>query len=958
MVSNTHQIGVNNRGGETTALSTSPESAAISLLCVDDDPQILTLLKSFLEREPGFIVETSTSAAGALDLLEERHFDAVLSDYYMPEMDGIALLREIRARGIPALFVIFTGRHIARVAIDTLNNGGNFYMQKGSEFLDEIPKLIEFLRKRKASGISGDEVHAPITRTHSFAEHQMDLLASFLPDGIITYINEAYSRSMGLKTGEISGTKFFSQIPEPERPEVTKLVAGLSPEKPGIYIEHPFNSPDGVSHIFQWGYSAIFDDNGSAREVLAQGRDVSKIVHLAGAPKEDTVTSDSHVSSETPAGPVSAAAHPVPSIETLAESVESLQYPIFAVNPEGTVIAWNSAIAEVTGISGDEVIGKGNYAYSEPFYGEKRPMLVDYIIRPEGIPGFSLPQTIKRDGDAFIGSVEDVNLRGKPMLMGGRATAIHDASGAIIAAVQSILVSEHHLAGTVDNLYEEEHYIGGVSSVILKVTGKGLAGAISGAIGSAPGGYGVYATDKRLFVVHNPELDATRDNGVQFGTFIVDELFGTNVDLGVRSIQNLERMKIFEVWRNDLVSIEMKKPRLLAGYLVFQTRNGESFRIYIDHQKAFTHLEQLMMLFYPEILKDKMQTIDNSDLAWIDEIQAFDLVGNLQLDEPLREAAKYIRSMPEGSSPLKPTALPQQTVTAGEWTDLRLAIEPIQYPIFAIDKTGTVIAWNSAIAKFTGIEAGVMIGKGNRAYAVPFYGETKPMLIDYIVMPPDADIPGVMPEITREGDTFIGDLETVTIGGKPMLLWGKGTGIYDPKGTIIAAIQSILVSQQQVPRYADEDLFEESYIGGISSITVKVGQEGTVGAIAGALGSTTGGYGVYATDQRLFIIHNPELDASKSEGLQFSTFILEELFGTTVDTRPRSIGELESRKVFEVPRRDIASIEMKKPMLLAGFIVFKTKSGESFRVYIDHKRAYIHLDQLLRMFYPEITRFE
>ncbi len=42
---------------------------------------------------------------------------------------------------------------------------------------------------------------------------------------------------------------------------------------------------------------------------------------------------------------------------------------------------------------------------------------------------------------------------------------------------------------------------------------------------------------------------------------------------------------------------------LLAGHIIFKTRTGEAFRIYIDHQKAFTHIDQLLRLFYPEILR-------------------------------------------------------------------------------------------------------------------------------------------------------------------------------------------------------------------------------------------------------------------------------------------------------------------------------------------------------------------
>ena len=56
-------------------------------------------------------------------------------------------------------------------------------------------------------------------------------------------------------------------------------------------------------------------------------------------------------------------------------------------------------------------------------------------------------------------------------------------------------------------------------------------------------------------------------------------------------------------------------------------------------------------------------------------------------------------------------------------------------PTFVIDRDGIVIAWNRALEDLTGTNAGAMIGKGNYEYAVPFYGERKPMLANLILMP-------------------------------------------------------------------------------------------------------------------------------------------------------------------------------------------------------------------------------
>ena len=80
----------------------------------------------------------------------------------------------------------------------------------------------------------------------------------------------------------------------------------------------------------------------------------------------------------------------------------------------------------------------------------------------------------------------------------------------------------------------------------------------------------------------------------------MDELFGMTVDTRQKSIKELEKLKVFEAWKKDITRISMKKPVLLSGYLTFTVEKSGSFRIYIDHKKSFTHLEQLMQSFCPE----------------------------------------------------------------------------------------------------------------------------------------------------------------------------------------------------------------------------------------------------------------------------------------------------------------------------------------------------------------------
>lgn len=135
----------------------------ISVLLVDDEPVILDIARAFLERHGEFNVTTIQSAKEALTNLGEKTFDAVVSDYEMPEMNGLEFLRTIREQGNLIPFIIFTGRGREDVVIEALNIGADYYIQKGgdprAQFTELAYKIREAVRKRK-------EVHAAVTQDH------------------------------------------------------------------------------------------------------------------------------------------------------------------------------------------------------------------------------------------------------------------------------------------------------------------------------------------------------------------------------------------------------------------------------------------------------------------------------------------------------------------------------------------------------------------------------------------------------------------------------------------------------------------------------------------------------------------------------------------------------------------------------------------------------------------------
>ena len=118
----------------------------ISVLYVDDEPDLLDLGKIFLERTGDFRVTIATGVNEALSAMEGSEFETIISDYQMPGMDGIGFLKHLRSHGNKIPFILFTGRGREEVAIEALNNGADFYLQKGGDPSAQFAELANKVR--------------------------------------------------------------------------------------------------------------------------------------------------------------------------------------------------------------------------------------------------------------------------------------------------------------------------------------------------------------------------------------------------------------------------------------------------------------------------------------------------------------------------------------------------------------------------------------------------------------------------------------------------------------------------------------------------------------------------------------------------------------------------------------------------------------------------------------------
>ncbi|MFH1570525.1 MAG: response regulator [Gemmatimonadota bacterium] len=160
---------------------TAPEQRQRAVVViVDDEEMVLTSLSSFLELETDYEVATFTDPAAALRYVEERDVDLVISDYLMPEMDGITFLAQVRQRRPEVPRVILTGYSDKENAIKGINEVGLFqYIEKPWDNEDLRLVIRNGLEKQHLMRQLRDKV-AQINRAYADLQGiQQDILKAF-----------------------------------------------------------------------------------------------------------------------------------------------------------------------------------------------------------------------------------------------------------------------------------------------------------------------------------------------------------------------------------------------------------------------------------------------------------------------------------------------------------------------------------------------------------------------------------------------------------------------------------------------------------------------------------------------------------------------------------------------------------------------------------------------------------
>jgi PAS domain S-box-containing protein len=95
----------------------------------------------------------------------------------------------------------------------------------------------------------------------------------------------------------------------------------------------------------------------------------------------------------------------------------------FAIDLKGKIIAWNRAIEEMTGVNAEDMFGKGDYEYSLPFYGLRRPILIDLIFRSHEEIEKNY-RFVKNEGDVLLTEADVPSKRGASCSLGGSPSIV------------------------------------------------------------------------------------------------------------------------------------------------------------------------------------------------------------------------------------------------------------------------------------------------------------------------------------------------------------------------------------------------------------------------------------------------------------------------------------------------------------------------------------------------------
>ncbi len=247
------------------------------------------------------------------------------------------------------------------------------------------------------------------------AENSGDVIFTMAPDLRFTYVSPSILKMIGTPADQVMKMN-FQELGTPESLErvmaeyrrILPLVqAGQSPTSL-MEVEH-FRA-DGTTVWSEVSVRTMRDSQGNHAGYVGVSRDIDSRKRSERALRE--------------------------SERRLADIIDFLPIATLVIDNAGRVAAWNRALEEMTGFRSEDMLGKGNYEYAVPFYGERRPILIDMVDAPDRHPGTGYRNVRLQGG--ILTAESQATLAGKDVVLMGFAGRLLGADGEVCGAIESI----------------------------------------------------------------------------------------------------------------------------------------------------------------------------------------------------------------------------------------------------------------------------------------------------------------------------------------------------------------------------------------------------------------------------------------------------------------------------------------------------------------------------------------
>lgn len=250
-------------------------SAEISVVHVDDEPRLAELVGEFLERQDGALtVATYTDPKEALERVStDERVDCVVSDYDMPEQNGIELLEAIRSVRPDVPFILYTGKGSEDVATEALAAGATDYLQKESGtsqytvLSNRIRNAVDQHRARRA-------LVANERRFSTFFEESPLGAIEWDDSKTIRHANAEAQAILGYVRSDLIGRSVDTLVPTD--PGNTAASAATPTDIPdGEFERISVQTGAGDQRICEWHNRVVTDDEGIVVTRFSKFRDVT-----------------------------------------------------------------------------------------------------------------------------------------------------------------------------------------------------------------------------------------------------------------------------------------------------------------------------------------------------------------------------------------------------------------------------------------------------------------------------------------------------------------------------------------------------------------------------------------------------------------------------------------------------------------------------------------------------------